>query len=174
MKRLLLIDDDSNFLHMLARVLTRRGFVVVTAATAQEVQHQLDETPPDYAVVDMKLDQGSGLDLIGPLRAANERMRIVMLTGYASIATTVEAIKRGADNYLAKPLEIDALLAALENASTPEATEHAEPMSLRRLQWEHIQRVLEEHNGNISAAARTLGMHRRTLQRKLAQKPARR
>lgn len=174
MKRLLLIDDDSNFLHMLARVLTRRGFVVVTAATAQEAQHQLDGTPPDYAVVDMKLDQGSGLDLIGPLRAANESMRIVVLTGYASIATTVEAIKRGADNYLAKPLEIDALLAALENAPTAEATEHAEPMSLRRLQWEHIQRVLEEHHGNISAAARTLGMHRRTLQRKLAQKPARR
>lgn len=173
MKRLLLIDDNPSFLRTLARVLTRRGFEVLTAATAHEARRQLSKIPPDYAVVDMKLECGSGLDLITPLRAANETMRIVVLTGYASIATTVEAIKRGADNYLAKPLEIDALMAALEDVPTADVTEHTEPMSLRRLQWEHIQRVLQEHDGNISAAARTLGMHRRTLQRKLAQKPSR-
>jgi two-component system response regulator RegA len=171
MKRLLLIDDDQNFLYMLARVLTRRGFTVVTAATAEEAQRQLTVAVPDYAVVDMKLEQASGLELIAPLRAANERMRIVVLTGYASIATTVEAIKRGADNYLAKPLELEALLAALADEPATGAVEAAEPMSLRRLQWEHIQRVLDEHDGNISAAARTLGMHRRTLQRKLGKKP---
>jgi two-component system response regulator RegA len=171
MKRLLLIDDDQNFLYMLARVLTRRGFTVVTAATAEEAQRQLTVAVPDCAVVDMKLEQASGLELIAPLRAASERMRIVVLTGYASIATTVEAIKRGADNYLAKPLELEALLAALADGPATGAVEAAEPMSLRRLQWEHIQRVLDEHDGNISAAARTLGMHRRTLQRKLGKKP---
>jgi two-component system response regulator RegA len=171
MKRLLLIDDDPSFLYMLSRVLTRRGFAVVTAATPEEAQRHLTEAVPDYAVVDMKLEQASGLDLIAPLRASSERMRIVVLTGYASIATTVEAIKRGADNYLAKPLELDALLAALADMPAAEGIEPAEPMSLRRLQWEHIQRVLDEHGGNISAAARTLGMHRRTLQRKLGKKP---
>lgn len=171
MNRLLLVDDDQNFLYMLARVLTRRGFSVVTAASADEAQRHLAEAVPDYAVVDMKLEQTSGLDLLGPLRATNERMRIIVLTGYASIATTVEAIKRGADNYLAKPLDLEKLLAALANEAATAAVGPPEPMSLRRLQWEHIQRVLDEHGGNISSAARALGMHRRTLQRKLHKKP---
>ncbi|MEO9524949.1 MULTISPECIES: response regulator transcription factor [Pseudomonadota] len=174
MKCLLLVDDDPHFVHMLARVLTRRGFDVTTATTAQEARHHLDRFQPDYAVVDMKLEYGSGLDLIQPLRACNDSMRIVVLTGYASIATTVEAIKRGADNYLAKPVEIDVLVSTLKDMPIPEVMEHTGSMSLRRLEWEHIQRVLEQHDGNISATARTLGMHRRTLQRKLAQKPARR
>jgi two-component system response regulator RegA len=172
MKHLLLIVDDPSFLHVLARALARHSYTVLIAATPQEAQRHMSEIVPDYAVVDMKLHQASGLDLIGPLRATNERMRIVVLTGYASIATTVEPIKRGADNYLAKPLDLDALLSALADVRSAETGESATPMSLRRLQWEHIQRVLDEHNGNISAAARTLGMHRRSLQRKLSKKPA--
>ena len=172
MKHLLLIDDDGNFGNTLARVLARHGYAVVTAMTASDALRELERATPDCAVVDLKLGHDSGLDLIAPLRAANPDMRIVLLTGYASIATTVDAIKRGADNYLAKPLDIDALLGALADASATD--EPAQPMSPRRLQWEHIQRVLDEHDGNISAAARALGVHRRTLQRKLAQKPARR
>lgn len=172
MNSLLLIDDDPAFRQMLARVLTRRGFEVRAAADAAEAQQQLADNPPDYAVVDMKLEADSGLNLIAPLRAANAAMRIVVLTGYASIATTVEAIKRGADDYLAKPLDIDALLSALEAEATGDSQVDAvEPMSLKRLEWEHIQRVLDEHEGNVSAAARALGMHRRSLQRKLAKKP---
>jgi|SRR5690625_165807 len=173
MKHLLLIDDDPSFLHMLARVLTRHGYSVITAATMQEVQQQLAKTVPDYAIVDMNLAHSSGLDVIAPLRSANEAMRIVILTGYASIATTVDAIKRGADDYLAKPVDVDTLLAALEGAPRASMAASDEPMSLRRLEWEHIQRVLNEYDGNISAAARVLGMHRRTLQRRLAKRPVR-
>lgn len=172
MKRLLLIDDDVNFAGMLARVLSRRGYDVATAAAANEVHGFLAPQAPQFAVLDMKLEHSSGLDLIQPLRAANAAMRIIVLTGYASIATTVDAIKRGADNYLAKPLDLEALLAALGNAAPKAAALEPQPMSLRRLEWEHLQRVLDEHSGNISATARALGLHRRTLQRKLAKKPA--
>lgn len=170
--RLLLIDDDANFTHTLARVVARHDYAVTTAPDETSARRALGEATFDGAIVDLKLGRDSGLDLIVPLRASNPTMRIVLLTGYASIATTVEAIKRGADNYLAKPLDIDALLAAL--ADDAHADEPAQPMSLRRLEWEHIQRVLEENGGNVSAAARALGVHRRTLQRKLAQKPVRR
>lgn len=172
MKRLLLIDDDPNFTHTLARVLARHDYAVTTAPDAATALRALDGAVPDCAIIDLKLGRDSGLDLIAPLRASNPGMRIVLLTGYASIATTVDAIKRGADNYLAKPLDIDALLAALVDGTS--GGEPVRPMSLRRLEWEHIQRVLDENDGNVSAAARALGVHRRTLQRKLAQKPARR
>lgn len=177
MKRLLLVDDDPDFRRLLARALERRGFAVATAASAQEAARCLEAATPDGAVVDMKLDQASGLELIAPLRQASATMRIVVLTGFASIATTVEAIKRGADNYLAKPVDMEALLAAI--TGTPAARARlqapvANAMSVRRLEWEHIQRVLHQHGGNVSAAARALGMHRRTLQRKLAKHPVRR
>lgn len=174
MKHLLLIDDDANFRYTLARVLKRHGFTVATAATVEEAHHYLDRSTPDFAVVDMKLEHASGMDLIEPLRAANEAMCIVVLTGYASIATTVEAIKRGADNYLAKPLDLNFLLTALQETSDTSTPVPDSPMSLRRLQWEHIQRVLDTHDGNISAAARALGVDRRTLQRRLAKRPVRR
>ena len=120
----------------------------------------------------MKLGADDGLALIEPLRRAHPRMRIVVLTGYASIATAVKAIKLGADDYLAKPVTASAVAAVLERG-TPAKPENEplEPMSPRRLEWEHVQRVLADHDGNISATARTLRMHRRTLQRKLAKKP---
>lgn len=171
MKSLLLIEDDPYFSRTLSRVLGREGFCVHCVATAEEALKNLQEAIPDFAVVDLKLEESSGLDVIEPLREANEHMRIVILTGYASIATTVEAIKRGADDYLTKPLDIKLLLAALGEAPPTEVQIPEEPMSLRRLEWEHIQRVLNEHDGNVTAAARALGMHRRTLQRRLAKRP---
>lgn len=172
--RLLLVDDDDAFAHVLSRILRRRGLTVTVAATAADALRSLAESVPDCAVLDMKLEQSSGLELIRPLRDASETMRIVVLTGYASIPTTVEAIKRGADNYLAKPVDAETLLAALAGDDTPEPPVPDQPLSLRRLEWEHIQRVLDEHDGNISATARALGMHRRSLQRKLLKRPAKR
>lgn len=169
MKSLLLIDDDPHFCQLLSRVLTRHHFLVSTATNAQQTYALLTQPAPAYAIVDLKLQDSSGLDLIAPLRAANKDMLIIVLTGYASIATTVAAIKRGADDYLPKPLDIDRLLATLNHLPLSPLVE--EPMSLRRLEWEHIQRVLLEHEGNISAAARAMNMHRRTLQRRLAKRP---
>lgn len=169
MKSLLLIDDDPHFCQLLSRVLTRHNFVVSTAANAPQTHALLTQSAPAYAVVDLKLQDSSGLDLIAPLRAANKDMHIIVLTGYASIATTVAAIKRGADDYLTKPLDIDRLLATLNHQPLSPPIEA--PMSLRRLEWEHMQRVLLEHEGNVSAAARAMNMHRRTLQRRLAKRP---
>jgi two-component system, response regulator RegA len=173
MPRLLLIDDDEDFLHVLGRALARRGLDVLTAASPEEARFMLSETCPDYAVVDLKLGQSSGLNLVQELKTRCPAMGIVMLTGYASIATAVEAVKLGAINYLAKPSTVDDILAALYKSSgkiAPEM-EDAKPLSVDRLEWEHIQRVLAEHEGNISATARALNMHRRTLQRKLLKKP---
>lgn len=171
MSSLLLIEDDPHFSQVLSRTLERHQYNVRKASTCMQALHELATEVPDAAIIDMKLAEGSGLELIKPLREANAAMRIVMLTGYASIATTVEAIKRGADDYLTKPVEIDSLLQTLKNNPPQTVIIPEEPMSLRRLEWEHIQRVLHEHHGNISAAARTLGMHRRTLQRRLAKRP---
>lgn len=173
MKPLLLIEDDPYFSRTLSRVLTREGFCVTVVANADAMPQALEQGVPDYAIVDLKLEESSGLDLIAPLRQANAEMRILILTGYASIATTVEAIKRGADDYLTKPLDMKLLLAALGEAPPAEVQIPEEPMSLRRLEWEHIQRVLNEHDGNITTTARALGMHRRTLQRRLAKRPVR-
>lgn len=173
MKPLLLIEDDPYFSRTLSRVLAREGFRVTEVANADAMSQALAESVPDYAIVDLKLEESSGLDLIAPLRQANANMRILILTGYASIATTVEAIKRGADDYLTKPLDMKLLLAALGEAPPAEVHIPEEPMSLRRLEWEHIQRVLNEHDGNITTTARALGMHRRTLQRRLAKRPVR-
>ena len=171
--RLLLVDDDLTFGAVMARVLRRRGFEVAHASDLAEAHAALSQATPDYALVDLRLAADeSGLTLIPALRAASADMRIVMLTGYASIATAVDAIKLGADQYLAKPVEADDVLRAFEHA--PWSEPWSEPMSVRRLEWEHIHRVLAEHDGNISAAARALNMHRRTLQRKLAKHAVRR
>ncbi len=173
-ERILLVDDDADFLAALARGLSLRGYVVLTAASAEADLALAGAHGPDYAVVDLKLAGASGLDLIPKLREAAPASRILMLTGYASIATAVEAVKRGAANYLAKPAGTAEILRALEaQALTSLATESVQPLSLPRLEWEHIQRVLAEHGGNISATARALKMHRRTLQRKLAKRPVR-
>ena len=172
--RLLLVDDDEVFRSVLARALERRGYQVITAHDVQSAVQAAENASPDCAVVDLKLPADSGLALVPKLKALNPAMRILILTGYASIATAVEAIKLGADHYLAKPADADQILAALCQAD-PDATVPVSetPLSVNRLEWEHIQRVLQEHDGNVSAAARALKMHRRTLQRKLSKKPAR-
>jgi two-component system response regulator RegA len=169
---LLLVDDDEAFLRVLGRALERRGFEVFRAATAAAATELAAAHRPAYAVVDLKLGRDSGLDVIAALHEAEPAMVIVVLTGYASIATAVAAVKQGAANYLAKPVRAEEVVRALlGDEQVPEVPADYSPMSVERLEWEHIQKVLREHDGNISATARSLGMYRRTLQRKLAKKP---
>lgn len=172
---LLLVDDDATFCRVLGRALSRRGFAVATAHDNAAALQLAQADPPEYAIVDLNLAGDSGLSLIPELLALDPVTRIVVLTGYASIATAVEAIKLGAVNYLAKPADADQVLAALTAAiaGDPAAPVNTRPLSIGRLEWEHIQRVLHDNGGNISATARQLGMHRRTLQRKLSKRPVR-
>ena len=177
-QQLLIIDDDATFARVLARALGSRGFEVITASNADEARALTRRHQPRYCVLDLKLGDENGLRLIRELQALVPEIRVLLLTGYASIATAVEAIKRGAHDYLSKPVDADAVVRALLDGDTstgddelvdaPEA-----PLALRRLEWEHIQRVLTECDGNISETARRLGMHRRTLQRKLSKHPVR-
>ncbi len=170
--QILVIDDDPVFNRVLTRALKRRGFDVTSALGAAEAAALIPATQAARVVLDLNIAGTSGLTLIAPLLAANPDCRIVVLTGYASIATAVEAIKLGATHYLAKPTDVDAILAAFE-ATAPQGDIAApsQPLSVDRLEWEHIQRVLKEHDGNISSTARALKMHRRTLQRKLMKRP---
>jgi two-component system response regulator RegA len=171
--RLLLVDDDVTFCAVFQRALLRHGFSVTVAHDTHEALEAADRFQPTHAVVDLKLANESGLHLIKPLLSLNDRMKIIVLTGYGSISTAVKAIKAGAGNYLAKPVDVAAVLSAFDSTEEQPAEETGPtPMSLGRLEWEHIQRVLDEHDGNISATARSLGMHRRTLQRKLRKRPA--
>ena len=173
--RVVLIDDDAVFTAVLARALTARGFEVHTAADSAQAIAAVREHAPDFAVLDLKLGAENGLSLIPDLLAARAELRILLLTGYASIATAVEAIKRGAHDYLSKPVDADQVVQALLGDGGDEADGplevHTPP--LKRLEWEHIQRVLTECGGNISETARRLGLHRRTLQRKLSKRPVR-
>jgi two-component system response regulator RegA len=172
--RILVVDDDTVFADTLCNSLSRRGFPVATANNLDEAMARANQQIYDAVVLDLRIATESGLHLIGPLKATNPDMRIVLLTGYASIATAVEAIKLGATHYLSKPASVEDLLAAIGRTEGDAEIEPAEaPLSVDRLEWEHIQKVLADHEGNISAAARALKMHRRTLQRKLAKKPAR-
>lgn len=178
MEQVLVVDDDATFNAVLARAFERRGFGVSRAGDADTALAVARDHPPDAAVLDLNLGNVSGLMLINPLLEIAPHCRIVVLTGYASIATAVEAIKMGATQYFAKPVEVDAIIAAF--GSTPlrdddngGAVPPSDPLSVGRLEWEHIQRVLLENDGNISATARALRMHRRTLQRKLAKRPSR-
>ncbi|NWG30480.1 MAG: response regulator transcription factor [Rhodocyclaceae bacterium] len=171
----LVIDDDTTFNAVLARALKRRGYEAVSATDAASALDLARRTPPDAVVLDLNLGSSSGLQLIRPLLDLAPHCRIVVLTGYASIATAVEAVKLGAVQYFAKPVEVEALIAAFETGQdkpVPSVEVPSDPLSVSRLEWEHIQRVLHEHDGNISATARALKMHRRTLQRKLAKRPA--
>jgi two-component system response regulator RegA len=169
----LVVDDDEAFNGVLTRALSRRGFNVRGALSAAAALAAAAAAAPDRVVLDLNLGGVSGLGLIAPLLAINPQCRIVVLTGYASIATAVDAIKLGAVQYLAKPADVDAILGALDGTARPDPAQEldAAPMSVERLEWEHIQRVLLEHDNNISATARALNMHRRTLQRKLAKRP---
>ena len=171
-RSVLLVDDDEAFLRALGKALRRRGLVVFTALSGAEAVIQAGEHAPTHAVVDLKIGQESGLELVPRLLQIVPAMSIVVLTGYASIATAVAAVKRGAADYLAKPVKADDVLRALAGEERlPDHTQAYSPMSVERLEWEHIQKVLRENDGNISATARSLGMYRRTLQRKLAKKP---
>jgi two-component system response regulator RegA len=174
LSRGLLVDDNVIYLRTLQRSLQRRGLSVEIASDAEEALKVARSRLPDFALVDLRLGKSEvGLDLIKPLRAIRQDMRILLVTGYASVATAVEAIKRGADDYLPKPVTVEMILRAL--AAHPAARLEPEPhmtmVPLSRLEWEHIQQALAETDGNISAAARLLGMHRRSLQRKLAKRP---
>jgi two-component system response regulator RegA len=178
-RQLLIVDDDPTFARVLARALGSRGFEALVANNFDEARQLVRRHRPRYCVLDLKLGEENGLRLIPELHAQVPDMRVLLLTGYASIATAVEAIKRGAHDYLAKPVDADAVVRALLDGDgaplpdddLPDAPEA--PLALRRLEWEHIQRVLTECNGNISETARRLGMHRRTLQRKLGKHPVR-
>jgi two-component system response regulator RegA len=170
---LLLVDDDEAFRRVLARALERRGFAVSIAEDAERAMVMATQQSPEFAVVDLKMPGASGLALIERLIQLDGETRIVMLTGYASIATAIEAIKLGAVHYLAKPVDADQVVAAFSRTSGDAALEVSDqPLSIDRLEWEHIQRVLSEHDNNVSATARALQMHRRTLQRKLGKRPA--
>lgn len=173
--RVVLIDDDAVFSAVLARALGARGFAVDIAADGARALAIARDNAPDFAVLDLKLGAENGLSLIPDLLAVRPELRILLLTGYASIATAVEAMKRGAHDYLAKPVDADQVVQALlgeggDRSETPVGL-HTPP--LKRLEWEHIQRVLTECGGNISETARRLGLHRRTLQRKLSKRPVR-
>ena len=165
----LLVDDDAVFSAVLARMLVRRGDQAVTASNGTQASELCDQTI-DRVVLDLKLEQESGLSILQQLRDIQPNIDVVILTGYSSISTAVEAIKLGAINYLCKPASVDEIIAAFENTDGEVALEQSPP-SVNRLEWEHIQRVLNENDGNISATARSLGMHRRTLQRKLQKRP---
>jgi two-component system, response regulator RegA len=168
----LIIDDDQIFSTTLVRALTRRGFESATATTSTAALSLLNTTSFTYAIVDLKLEKESGLHLIRELKTRCPLLEIIMLTGYSSISTAVDAIKYGATNYLCKPADVEDILAAfnLENEDLSIDVDYT-PLSIERLEWEHIQRHLQENDGNISATARALGMHRRTLQRKLQKRP---
>ncbi|WP_299491496.1 response regulator [uncultured Shewanella sp.] len=173
MPRLLIIEDDGPFAATLMRRLSQNGFECQTCHCASQGLLQARQFKPTHILLDMKLENDNGLKLISPLRQYLPQVVMVLLTGYASIATAVEAIRQGADNYLAKPVDTQTLLSTLLQDPmplTPNIVEEA-PLNPKRLEWEHIQQVLNANNGNVSATARQLGMHRRTLQRKLERKP---
>lgn len=167
---LLLVDDDQTFVTRLARAMERRGFVPRVAGSVAEARTMLADAAPAYAVIDLRLEDGSGLDIVDALREMRADARVVVLTGYGAIATAVAAVKMGATDYLSKPADADdvsrALLARGETLPPPPEN----PMSADRVRWEHIQRVYEQCDRNVSETARRLHMHRRTLQRILAKR----
>ena len=167
---LLLVDDDEIFLTRLARAMEKRGFSVQQAPSVAEARRMVAERPPAYAVVDLRLEDGNGLDVVDALREARENTRIVVLTGYGAIATAVAAVKMGATDYLSKPADADDVIRALLARPGAKPTPPDNPMSADRVRWEHIQRVYEMCDRNVSETARRLSMHRRTLQRILAKR----
>ena len=169
---LLLADDNITFCKVLSAALEKRGFCVCVAHSVEQAVPLAEANPPEFAVVDLKMGGTPGLALVKVLHELDPNTRIVVLTGYASIATAVEAIKLGATQYLAKPANADEIVAAFGHAADINVPVRAQPTQIENLEWEHIQRVLHEHDDNISATARALNMHRRTLQRKLAKPPS--
>ncbi len=172
-KKLLIVDDDRPFRERLAKAMERRGFLVTAVESVAEGMAVAKLEAPDYAVLDLRLEDGSGLDIVPIIREAVPESRIVILTGYGNIATAVAAVKAGAVDYLAKPADADQVAAALlaQGSDLPPPPEN--PMSADRVRWEHIQRVYEQCDRNVSETARRLKMHRRTLQRILAKRAPR-
>jgi two-component system response regulator RegA len=171
----LVVDDDDAYCGDIARALANRRFFITSAATISAALAQADRNPPDFVLLELKIAGESGLKLVASLHKRHPDARIVVLTGYGSIATAIEAIKLGAVYYLCKPATGDEIVAAFHHeAGNPALPPTIRPMSLTRMEWEQLTRVLRAHNDNISGAARALSMHRRTLQRKLAKHPVRR
>jgi two-component system response regulator RegA len=169
-RRLLLVDDDEPFRARLARALRARGMVVAEAASVADAARLSREFHPERAVIDLRIGEGSGLDVLVELRRELPGLASIVLTGYGSIATALEAVRRGAVDYLTKPVDADDVLRAFGPGCEGDEVAASVP-SLHRVEWEHIQRVLADCGGNVSKAARLLGLHRRTLQRKLANRP---
>ena len=170
--RLLLVDDNENHCWALARAFEKRGYAVKAAHSAPAACTLLQDWQPEYAIVDLRMPGPNGLTLIPRLKAAAPHVRIVMLTGYASIATAVEAIKLGATQYLVKPVDAPMVEAAFHDDGSDATLASSDHMlSVERMEWEYIQRVLAEHHGNVSATARAHNMYRKTLQRKLSKHP---
>ncbi len=169
-RSLLIVEDDKSFLQRLARAMESRGFTVTTAESVAEGLTQLETSSPAFAVVDMRLDDGNGLDVISALKRRRPDARAIILTGYGNIATAVNAVKLGAVDYLSKPVDADDVVAALLALEGRKAEPPENPMSADRVRWEHIQRIYELCSRNVSETARRLNMHRRTLQRILAKR----
>ncbi|VXC46822.1 response regulator transcription factor [Sphingomonas sp. 8AM] len=171
-RRLLIVEDDEVFARTLARSFERRGYQVRAITDPDDLDAAVDALKPDHAVVDLRLGNASGLTCVARLHALDAQMRIVVLTGFASIATAVEAVKLGATNYLSKPANSDDIEAAFQASGEGDASVElvAPPTSLRTLEWEHIHQTLADCGFNVSEAARRLGMHRRTLARKLGKR----
>ncbi len=173
-RTLLVLDDDAPFRTRLAQALTRRGFTVSAVGTVAEAKDVARMNPPAFAVLDLRLEDGSGLDVMEVLHQHREDCRAVMLTGYGALATAVAAVKAGAVDYLSKPADVEDIIKALVVTTPDEKPAPPEnPMSADRVRWEHIQRVYELCNHNVSETARRLNMHRRTLQRILAKRAPR-
>ncbi len=172
-RTLLIVEDDKPFLQRLASAMQSRGFAVTTAESVAEGLQQVDQAPPAFAVVDMRLGDGNGLDVISALKRSRPDARAIILTGYGNIATAVNAVKLGAVDYLAKPVDADDVVTALLARETKKIAPPANPMSADRVRWEHIQRIYELCGRNVSETARRLSMHRRTLQRILAKRAPR-
>ncbi|MBX9452950.1 MAG: ActR/PrrA/RegA family redox response regulator transcription factor [Neoaquamicrobium sediminum] len=172
-RSLLIVEDDKPFLTRLARAMEGRGFVVDTAESVEEAVGKVKASAPAYAVVDMRLGDGNGLDVVVAIREKRDDARTIILTGYGNIATAVTAVKLGAIDYLSKPADADDVFAALTRTAGEKAAPPENPMSADRVRWEHIQRVYEMCDRNVSETARRLNMHRRTLQRILAKRAPR-
>jgi two-component system response regulator RegA len=172
-RTLLIVEDDKSFLQRLARAMEGRGFVVTTAESVAEGLLQVEKAAPAFAVVDMRLGDGNGLDVISAMKRRRPEARAIILTGYGNIATAVNAVKLGAVDYLAKPVDADDVVAALLAFDNKKIEPPENPMSADRVRWEHIQRVYELCERNVSETARRLNMHRRTLQRILAKRAPR-
>ncbi|RMC34700.1 ActR/PrrA/RegA family redox response regulator transcription factor [Paracoccus alkanivorans] len=167
---LLLVDDDEIFVNRLGRAMEKRGFRTRTALGVAEAEQMIAEAPPAYAVIDLRLEDGHGLDVVDHLRERRPDARIIVLTGYGAIATAVAAVKMGATDYLAKPADANDVTSALLSTTGSLPPPPNNPMSADRIRWEHIQRVFEQCDRNVSETARRLHMHRRTLQRILAKR----